>query len=173
MKINGEQKQQTAGGSHLSAVAESRRFTGRRTPPRLDTVFDQYESPLYFVTICTAGRRRWLANATVQERFLKFAERGQERGIAVGRYVLMPDHIHLFVAGGRDFDLGTWVRLLKGILADGAGRWQRGFFDHLVRHDESYGEKWEYVRQNPVRAGLVKRAEDWPYRGEVVAIDRA
>jgi len=38
--------------------------------------------------------------------------------------------------------------------------WQRGFFDHLLRSDESYAEKWNYVRENPVRAGLAQSAED-------------
>ncbi len=56
--------------------------------------------------------------------------------------------------------------------AGGRFRWQPGFFDHLLRNDESYGEKWNYVRDNPVRAGLVKLAEDWPYAGEIVSIDR-
>lgn len=51
--------------------------------------------------------------------------------------------------------------------------WQRGFFDHVLRSDESYAQKWDYVRENPVRAGLVKRAEDWPYAGEIVLVDRA
>jgi putative transposase len=51
--------------------------------------------------------------------------------------------------------------------------WQPGFFDHLLRNDESYSQKWEYVRLNPVRAGLVKRADEWPHQGEFVAIDRA
>jgi REP element-mobilizing transposase RayT len=51
-------------------------------------------------------------------------------------------------------------------------RWQPGFFDHLIRNDESYGEKWNYVRENPVRAGLVTNADDWPYQGEIVYIDR-
>ena len=51
--------------------------------------------------------------------------------------------------------------------------WERGFFDHVIRNEESYARKWEYVRQNPVRAGLVKFTEDWPYQGEVVRIDRA
>ena len=36
-----------------------------------------------------------------------------------------------------------------------------------------YAEKWNHVRQNPVRGGLVARAEEWPYQGEVVYIDRA
>ena len=45
--------------------------------------------------------------------------------------------------------------------------WQTGFFDHVLRSGESYGEKWEYVRMNPVRAGLVLRPEEWPYAGEI------
>ena len=117
---------------------------------------------------------------------------------------MMPDHIHLFVAGGRDFDLGLWMRGLKRVVAaavtggraekDSAAEtaaattmrpisgtsgsvltasfWQRGFFDHLLRSEESYAQKWEYVRENPVRAGLVQRAEQWPYQGEIVLIDR-
>ena len=44
--------------------------------------------------------------------------------------------------------------------------WQPEFFDHLLRTPASYGEKWNYVRENPVRAGLVQRAQDWPYAGE-------
>jgi len=50
--------------------------------------------------------------------------------------------------------------------------WQPGFFDHILRSDESYTEKWNYVRDNPVRAGLVEIADDWPYQGEIVVIDR-
>jgi hypothetical protein len=46
-----------------------------------------------------------------------------------------------------------------------APHWQKGFFDHLIRSDESHAEKWKYVRENPVRAGLVAKAEDWPYGG--------
>jgi hypothetical protein len=49
-------------------------------------------------------------------------------------------------------------------------RWQKGFFDHLIRHSESYSQKWEYVRQNPVRAGLVSSPGEWPWQGELVKI---
>jgi len=41
--------------------------------------------------------------------------------------------------------------------------WQPGFFDHRLRNDENYGQKAEYIRQNPVRAGLVNAAGDWPF----------
>ena len=67
-----------------------------------------------------------------------------------------------FEAGNLDF-----VRLLRR-----HALWQPGFFDHLLRGDESYAEKWEYVRGNPVRHGLVRCAEHWKYQGEVVWIDR-
>lgn len=103
-----------------------------------------------------------------------------EHNVAVGRYVILPDHVYLFVAGDRAFDLGRWIALLKQSLAKSVARptpssdplWQRGFFDHVLRSDESYDQKWDYVRQNPVRAGLVSASEAWPYAGEIVRIDR-
>jgi hypothetical protein len=45
--------------------------------------------------------------------------------------------------------------------------WQREFFDHLLRNNESYVQKWEYVFNNPVRAGLVKEAQEWLWQGEI------
>ena len=92
----------------------------------------------------------------------------------------MPDHIHLFVCGGPEFVLTTWIGGLKQSIAKAAKRskidgqvWQEGFFDHMLRGDESMSQKWDYVDQNAVRAGLVVASEDWPYYGEIVAIDRA
>lgn len=65
------------------------------------------------------------------------------------------------------------MRLLKNYISkalrlDGtpAPHWQKGFFDHVLRSDESYAEKWLYVRNNPARAGLVANSDDWEYRGE-------
>ena len=88
----------------------------------------------------------------------------------------MPDHIHLFVADRLDFVLSQWVRMLKRMLSKEISvsepHWQKVFFDHLVRHSETYAEKWEYVRDNPVRAGFLENADDWPYAGEIIRIDR-
>jgi putative transposase len=79
--------------------------------------------------------------------------------------------------GPDDFILGRWVGTLKRSLArqasdsDQSDRiWQRGFFDHVLRSGESYSRKWNYVCENPVRAGLVRQAQDWPYAGEIVLI---
>jgi REP element-mobilizing transposase RayT len=144
-------------------------------PPRLELIFQKYDPPLYFVTFNTYRRRKLLAEKQVHGQFVKFSKTGALRGIAIGRYVIMPDHIHLFVRGSHDFLLTQWIRLLKRSLSetivDQAPHWQKGFFDHLIRHSESYAEKWSYVEQNPVRAGLATTPEDWPWQGEIVRIE--
>ena len=153
-----------------------RRFP--RTPPRLDRVIPS--NPVFFVTACTYRRRSVLANKRVAVSFVEFAERAySEHNIAVGRYVIMPYHIHLFVCGPDDFELGRWMGMLKQCLekqvvlrASARPFWQRRFFDHVLRSDESYSQKWNYVRENPVRAGLVTNPDDWPYAGEIITIDR-
>jgi REP element-mobilizing transposase RayT len=113
----------------------------------------------------------------VHETVKHHAERAaSDFNVAVGRYVIMPDHIHLFIRGDDDFVLFKWVgglkRAISVALTPGGPLWQPGFFDHVLRSEESYGEKWLYVRDNPVRAGLVDDARDWPYQGECVVIDR-
>ncbi len=101
----------------------------------------------------------------------------ERHGWWIGKYVVMPDHVHFFTTPtpGRDNLLpraiGKWKewtakRILK-LTRDTAPLWQPEFFDHLLRDQESLAEKWNYVRDNPVRAGLVERWEDWPYAGSV------
>src|SRR5437879_459069 len=130
-------------------------------PPRLEA-FQKYDPPLYFITFNTHHRRKLLANKRVHDRFVEFAKTALARGIAIGRYVIMPDHIHLFVSGHYEFSITEWIRALKRTLSTvipaPRPHWQKGFFDHLIRHGESYSEKWEYVFQNPVRAGLVRQS---------------
>jgi putative transposase len=83
--------------------------------------------------------------------------------------VLMPNHLHVIVspADARDAKLGDFSAALKRWIRrelKAAWNWQPGCFDRLLRSDESLHEKWLYVEDNPVRAGLVQRAGDWPYR---------
>jgi REP-associated tyrosine transposase len=143
-------------------------------PPRLHRVFERYDPPLYFVTFNTHQRRKLLATGSVQCALVHFAKRGEPRGIGIGRYVIMPDHVHLFVRGSLDFSLRQWVRMMKRALSNAIlaelPHWQQGFFDHLIRHSESYAQKWEYVRQNPARAGLVQDPGDWRWQGEIVRL---
>ena len=120
-----------------------------------------------------------LNNPAIHDVFVSFCQNASDRNIAVGRYVLMPDHIHLFVAFPEaEMTLVKWAHTLKSVLGKKLlelgfpkPHWQEGFFDHLLRSSESYGQKWEYVRMNPVRANLCERSEDWPYQGEVVRLE--
>jgi putative transposase len=149
-------------------------------PPRLHQVFQSYDPPLYFVTICTLRRRKIDNLKIAQSGLEQYGTHALEKfNIAIGRYVLMPDHLHFFVRGGPDLVLGKWVKGLKRAISAALNAnqyqvvWQPGFFDHVLRNDESYSQKWEYVCENPVRAGLVPFADQWPYQGELVSIDRA
>lgn len=140
---------------------------------RLERTFIRH--PVYFVTACTHDRRHLLTNTAVHEAFLTFAQKAPERGAWVGQYVLMPDHFHLFVTlDDRLMALSPWIKSLKNTLSKAmrengqpSPHWQKGFFDHVLRSEESASEKWAYVRENSIRAGLVSRAEDWIWSGEV------
>jgi putative transposase len=149
----------------------------QKRPPRLEPLYSSIY-PFYFITFNTHERLRLLARAEVHAVFCSFCVRAGERGVSVGRYVLMPDHVHLFVAiPPLGITLSEWIHALRTVLGKKLLRlgvqkphWQEGFFDHLLRSAESYAQKWEYVRMNPVRAGLVNAPNDWPYQGEIVRI---
>jgi putative transposase len=163
--------------------------------------------PLYFVTVCTEGRKSILANPKIHESFRKYCQAGLGRGVFVGKYVLMPDHLHLFVAFGDEYEwsvkehrqirqagtgedavaavydrrlslLSIWMKSLKNSLSKTlremnlpAPHWQKGFFDHIMRSEESYSQKWQYVAENPVRKRLVAKMDDWPYQGEIYPLN--
>ncbi len=153
---------------------ETRKFP--RRPPRLE-LFQNVE-PFYFLTFNTHKRLALLARLEIHQAFCSFCLAAEQRSVVVGRYVIMPDHIHLFVAFPEEgITLGRWVQSLKSVIGKTLlqlgipkPHWQEGFFDHLLRSDESYSEKWDYVRMNPARAGLVKSPEDWPYQGEIIEL---
>ena len=128
------------------------------------------QSTIVFVTVCTLGRHPWLASARVHDLLVQHW--GDARAWLVGRYVILPDHIHLFAAPGEiDLPLDNWVRYWKSLFSrsynEPSCRWESRFWDTRLRRGEDYDAKWEYVRNNPVRHGLVAAADDWPYQGDL------
>jgi putative transposase len=121
----------------------------------------------YFITICCQRRgSNQLANPTVAPALIdtiKHRNEGQVWHVHVA--VIMPDHVHLIVTfGSVDTRLQTIVSKWKEWTAKSLGiRWQRDFFEHRLRRDESFRGKADYVVANPLRARLVKRPEEWPY----------
>jgi putative transposase len=145
------------------------REPGRRVPAK--GVHISLAGPNWvFLTVCTEKREAWLAQASVQHALHAIWE---QKAIAwlVSDYLLMPDHLHLFCAPcDLKFTIERWMGFWKDQFAKmhpDVGIFQRGGFHHRLRDGESYSQKWQYVRENPVRQNLVEKPEDWPYFGRV------
>ncbi len=130
-------------------------------------------SPLVFLTVCSQDRRAIFDKPDIHE--LMKSSWTVANAWNIGRYVLMPDHIHLFCApnGFAAPSLDRWVQFWKSLASRRWPRlaeqpvWQKSFWDTQIREGESYNEKWEYVRRNPVRANLCVEPEEWPFQGEM------
>jgi len=121
-----------------------------------------------FVTIRTANVGAWLTcdemHALLREVWL------EARGWLVGYYLLMPTHLHLFATrGALDCALERWTHFWKRNvtrrLPVGHPRLAVNHWDTRMRNGQHFTETWQYVRQNPVRKGLVECPDDWPYQG--------
>jgi putative transposase len=122
------------------------------------------------LTVTTEGRRRWLACAEAQAA-LQSAWSSATAWL-VGDYVLLPDHLHCFCAPhdpGVEIEhwITFWKRQVARIHCRADWRFQSRGWHHTLRSGESHTEKWDYMRNNPVRLGLVPVPDAWPYAGRV------
>lgn len=87
-------------------------------------------------------------------------------------WVVMPNHVHAVVRPTGTHTLSSILHSWKSFTANEANKtiervghefWQRESYDHLIRDDEEFSRLRHYVRNNPVKAGLCQRPEDWPY----------
>lgn len=79
--------------------------------------------------------------------------------------VVMPDHLHFLAVFAGEKGVHEVVRPWKRWTARQLGvKWQKDFFDHRLRGDESRYEKSDYILRNPERAGLVRQWQEWPHR---------
>ena len=131
------------------------------------------EDEVFFVTICCLPRGiNQLAWPEVWRKIDDSLQHRESVGDMHVRLVLaMPDHLHgLFSFCGKKpmakviADFKSWVAKSTGV------RWQRDFFDHRLRGLETASEKANYIRNNPVRAGLVSQCEDWPYHRVAISL---
>jgi putative transposase len=146
---------------------------GRKHPVH-QPVYERHNLPvIIFLTICTKDRKTILANDALHQTILRAWQIADQW--SVGRYVIMPNHVHLFCAPNEipPQSLVRWVNFWKSTVArswpnrDEVPIWQRHFWDTQLRQSESYYLKWDYVCENPVRAGLATRSDEWPYQGEL------
>ena len=123
-------------------------------------------NPVFFVTFCALPRgSNHLCVPGLAPSLLEsaaFYHQWQRWWVKI--FLLMPDHVHALVAVPAEESLTTTIRLWKSYQTKRhAIKWQEGFFDHRLRSGESETERIKYIRMNPVRAGLVTRAEEWTH----------
>ena len=124
------------------------------------------ERSFFFITICCADRGpNQLCQATLGLELLSTVAFYHEHLKWHCRlFLLMPDHAHGILCFPREPGMQATIKAWKGYVKRFHGvEWQSDFFDHRLRDRFSLEEKIAYVLQNPVRAGLCERPEDWPF----------
>ncbi|PYL46399.1 MAG: hypothetical protein DMF40_12495 [Verrucomicrobia bacterium] len=136
-------------------------------PPRVPVWLDWEKPVIYIITICVADRKAVWANDATFNAFKRAAAKLTEWKVLAT--ILMPDHLHVIAAPTRDREarVGNFSGALKRWIREdlsASWKWQPGCFDRLFRSDESLHEKWRYLQENPVRAGLVSNSGDLAYQ---------
>ena len=146
-----------------------------RCPERLKN-FDYLGPYQYSLTFCTDQRRKLFEKQEAVDLVLEQISRtSTELRFAVIAYCFMPDHVHLLIDGkAADSDGKVFIARVKQYSGYhyakkfNAKLWQRYGYEHVVRDDEVTTVVAKYILENPVRAGLVERVEDYPFAGSLV-----
>jgi putative transposase len=150
-------------------------FPQRKHLKRIPVWLSSDKPIIYFVTACCADRKPIFSNPTS----VRIATEGMQRmetrlDWKVWKVCFMPDHVHLLLSPIADPDqqlsrfMQRWKTSAKLRLNQNGTEgeiWQREFFDRLLRSNEKLSEKWAYVRDNPVRAGLCNDPAKYPFAG--------
>ena len=127
----------------------------------------------YFVTLCCSERKRVFVDAGHCERVLELLRMECAlRSFAVPAYCVMPDHFHFLCEGvepGSDFlrlMMSFRIKSSRNFAKEhGSVLWQRGYYEHILRRSEGAELVAWYIWLNPVRQGLVSKAQDIGGRG--------
>ena len=126
----------------------------------------------YFVTTKASQNRALVRVTEIAETVVQTLQHYRHRGeYLLHEFVLMPDHLHVLITPSSNNSLEKVMQFIKGgssyHLHQRRGQkidlWHAGFHDWTIRDAADWIAKAQYIRWNPVKAGLVERPEDWPY----------
>ena len=146
-------------------------YPQRKHPAHPSPVERHNEPIVLFVTLWVKDASISLAADAVHVALREAWSRASEWHVC--SYLIMPDHIHLFCVPGvlQPVGIKWWNKFWKGqfrrIMNLDRTVWQQDGWDTQMRDYAHYVEKRAYVRQNPVRKGLVANSEEWPFMGEL------
>jgi putative transposase len=153
--------------------------TFRRKRNRLP--LDAYRGPAaYSISAAVKGRRPVFKRPEIVALCLnKLRKASAASGFDVLAYCFMPDHLHLLLQATEDADLVAFMRIFKQLsgfayrrsTGDPQVLWQTSYYDHVLRSDEDLHAVARYIWANPVRAGLVESAREYPHSGSLTLGD--
>lgn len=137
---------------------------------------------VYFITICTHDKQHFFSNFKVANIIKDEIGHRMINETKLFCYSIMPDHLHMLLSltenytkKGADKSVGkrtlqNWVSAYKRYTSRIANQlfeikplWQKNFYDHIVRNEESLIKVAEYIVNSPVRKGMVSEWEEYPY----------
>jgi putative transposase len=132
--------------------------------------FDYLGLVRYSLTFCTDARAdHFTVHSHIEVALEQIVRAATDEQFVIAAYCFMPDHLHLLVEGLTDgADARAFIRRAKQFSgfyfkkAHGKRLWQRYGYERVLRNDESTLSAARYILENPVRAGLVTRVEDYP-----------
>ncbi len=143
------------------------KILSRQSLPHEVPLWIDPQKSAYFITInCQRREINQLARREVTGPLLDSVQYRNDKFIWFAHvFMVMPDHVHALLSfPTSEHTVQETISLWKRWTARQLGvEWQRDFFEHRLRSDESWREKADYILANPVRKGLVKEAKDWPY----------
>jgi putative transposase len=139
---------------------------GRRALPHETPLWVDVSRSVYFITCCVQdrGEKPFFRPETARGLLDSITHRIEKGEWWVYAATVMPDHVHLVLSFPEETVITNSLRNWKHWTSQAFEfQWQRDFFEHRLRSDESLQEKLDYVLQNSVRAGLVAEWRDWPF----------
>ena len=151
---------------------------GRRSSPRM-VGFPYRGGYRYHLVFTTKSFGRVLRDAWAELAVTELHAAALATGFSLDAYCVMPDHVHVLVAGDAalDSNLKGFAHRFKQALgfkfkqATGNALWHRSYYDHVVRDQEPMIAHLAYILANPVAAGLVETPDAWRYSGPHNALE--
>ena len=127
----------------------------------------------YFLTFCVRDRREaFKEDEHAQSALTELLRTARQEQFSLLAYCLMPDHAHLLIEGLDDeSDLRRFAKLAKQRSGShhkkktGERLWQDGYFERVLRDDDSGHDLARYIVNNPVRKGLVASPLEYRHLG--------
>jgi len=125
----------------------------------------EIDGGIYFITTRLRQEGRFLIEREAEIVVNTILHSSTRKEITLYAYVIMPNHMHILIKPIM-CGISTTMQLIKGRSSRHVNEgnfWQKGFFDFGILTEEKFREKFNYIHFNPVKWGLVEKAEDYKY----------